>query len=90
MPPPPKGTPEYDLFVQRQRESHLGKVTSDETKKKISLAGMGNKRTLGHTRTEESKQKQSVAMKGRPKSEEHKQHMRKPKSEEHRKKIGIA
>lgn len=40
---PPKGTPEYDLWIQRLKESHkginLGKKHSEETKRKI---GKGN------------------------------------------------
>jgi len=90
MSPPQKGTPAYDLFVQRQRESHLGKITSDETKEKLRIAGMGNKRSLGWVHTEESKRKHSESTKGKSKSEETKLKMRKPKSEEHKRKIGLA
>jgi hypothetical protein len=90
MVPPIKGTPAYDLFVQRQRDAHLGKITSEETKEKLSAAGIGNKNSLGFIRSEESKRKQSKATKGKPKSEETKLKMRKPKSEEHKRKIGLA
>ena len=61
-----------------------------ETRQKISAAMMGNKSALGHKHSEISKQKMSMAFKGKPKSEEHKQKLRIPKSEEARLNMSIA
>jgi group I intron endonuclease len=47
-----------------------GRKASEETKKKKSLAMMGNKHLLGYVFSEESKQKLSLASKGRKDTEE--------------------
>ena len=68
MPPPPKGTPAWDVFIQKQRESHLGKydgeknpnfgkTNSPETRAKISAA------LKGHKISDETKEKLSVVRK---------------------------
>ena len=52
---------------------HFGKPLSDEHKKKLSKASIGNTYSLGHKHTDESKAKMSKARKGKKKSKEHKQ-----------------
>lgn len=44
-------------------EANKGRVHSEETKHKMSLAAMGLKRALGHKHSEESKMKMSLAIK---------------------------
>jgi len=68
----------------------LGKHHSEETKRKFSLARLGNKHSLGYKHTEYSKNLMSKSRKGVPKSEETKQKMKKPKSSEHIEKLRYA
>lgn len=47
-------------------KAHTGRVFSIEARKKMSEAKKGNKNAFGHRLSEESKQKISVAKRGRP------------------------
>lgn len=49
--------------IKKSAESRTGRKHSDETKRKMSLAAMGNKRWLGKHHKEESKRKMSEIMK---------------------------
>ena len=52
---------------QKLRESHLGKVASDETRKKMSESRMGDKNPMyGQTHSEETRRKISEAKNGKP------------------------
>ena len=57
---------------------------TEEYRRKLSLAHMGNTNTRGTVQSAETKKKISESLKGVPKSEETKAKMRKPKSEEAR------
>ena len=95
-------TPEYNMC--QTAGSSLGRKTSDETKEKLRLAGLGNKRSLGYRYSEEDKEKRRQARlgcrngPGSKRSEETKEKMRQAKlgrkrskfSEETRKKISRA
>jgi group I intron endonuclease len=50
---------------------HFGKPLSDEHKKKLAKASIGNTYSLGHKHTDEAKAKMSKARKGKKKSKEH-------------------
>lgn len=66
--------------IEKNRNAHLGKKHSEETKKKIIKA------LSGKTHSEETKQKQSEAAKGKPKT-----HLKgKPRSDETKRKIAEA
>jgi group I intron endonuclease len=84
-----------DETKQKISESHLGKTLSDEHKQKLSESQRGDKNhnfgktgenshMFGKIHSEGTKRKIGDAQLGIPKSEEHKQNMRKPKSEEHK------
>ena len=71
---------------EKLRQANLGKKKSEESKKKLSNSlkkayAEGRKMpwNLGKSASEESKRKASKALKGKPKSEEHKAKLRKPK-----------
>lgn len=81
----------WRLHERLQIESHLasghplsnsttggegGKVISDETKKKMSAALIGNQRTLGYKHKEQAKIKLSLFNTGKKLSEEHKEKLR--------------
>ena len=58
---------------------------SIEIRRKIGIASsLSNK---GRKQSDESRKKKSIALKGKPKSEEHKTKLRKPKTEEHKRKL---
>lgn len=61
-----------------------GRVISEETRKKQSLAKLGNKLTV------ETRKKQSLAKIGKKKSEKTRELMRKPKSPTHRKNMSMS
>lgn len=56
-----KLSPEH---IENMRLVRLGKKSSQETKRRISLSLIGNKRTAGHTLTEEHKRRVSESLKG--------------------------
>lgn len=67
-----KGTPTWNKglkmsqeFIETNRRVHTGVKLSEETKKKMSLAHMGNKSNTGRHIPEETKQKMSEAHKGK-------------------------
>ncbi len=72
---------EHPDFQRGKNSPLFGKNLSEEHKQKIKERG---KRRFQDPKERE---KISIANKGKPKSEEHKQKMRKPKSEEHKQKI---
>lgn len=80
----------------KQSNSMLGKKHTQQTKDKISKAKLGFKTALGkHWKLDKPfsilhKEKISIALKGKPKSEEHKNKLKKPKSEEHKKNMSKA
>ena len=59
-----------------------GGPLSESTRKKISKALLGKKHMLGKKHSEETKKMMSEVAKGKPKSESHKNNMRKPRSEQ--------
>lgn len=52
----------------KMSETHTGTHLSEETRKKIAVAQIGNKNGLGHCPTDEARAKMSAANKGVPKS----------------------
>lgn len=58
------------------RVANLGKVASEEAKRKMSEKSKGNTRASGSKRTDEFKQAVSLFQKGRPKPEETKKRMK--------------
>lgn len=62
-----KGKHHTEESKEKNRQAHLGKITSDETKQKLSMSNRG--RTL----SEEARHKVSEGLRGRKLSEEHKQ-----------------
>jgi len=65
----------YGYNVTDGGEGSSGYKHSDEAKKAISNAALGNKRPLGIKRSEETKRKMSEAGKGRTFSEEHRRNI---------------
>lgn len=59
-----------------------GGPMSEETRKKISNSLMGSQNMLGKKHSDETKKLMSEKAKGKPKSESHKQNLRKPKSDQ--------
>jgi hypothetical protein len=57
-------------------KNSLGKKTSNETKRKISESKKGNQNTKGRIMPEHEKKQRSIALKGKPKSEEWKQKLK--------------
>lgn len=66
-----------------------GGPLSEETKQKISKALLGSQHMLGKNHTEETKKLMSEKSKGKLKSENHKNNMKKPKSEQAKLNISI-
>lgn len=62
---------EFGYNSRQIPNSNIGLKFSDETKRKMSMAGKGHKRNLGQKRSEEYKKKLSEILKGRKQSEEH-------------------
>ena len=63
--PLPKDPKKKELWKQRQREAHLGKCLTEETKAKMSIARLGDKNpNWGKQLSKEAKAKQSAAMLG--------------------------
>lgn len=73
---PGKGVSPTEFNIQRIKETHTGKIVSDETRKKLSMANTGRVTTeetkeklrqanLGKTASEETRQKLSAVLKGR-------------------------
>jgi hypothetical protein len=58
MPPPKKGTPAWDIFIEKQRASHLGKYDGEKNP------------NFGKTHSAETRAKISAALEGHPISEE--------------------
>lgn len=52
---------------------HKGTKLSADTRRKISIAAMGNKNFLGHKLSDEHRQKLSASRKGKPLTKEHRQ-----------------
>lgn len=81
-------------------EGHSGKICSDDTKRKMSIARLGvklseaTKQKMRKPKSEEMKEKlrkpKTPGLKRRPMSEETKQKLRKPRPEEVKQKIRIA
>lgn len=65
--------PEYGYNLTKGGDGNLGWVPSEETRKRISEANMGNKSSVGRVMSEETRRKISNSKKGKPISEEHKQ-----------------
>jgi hypothetical protein len=71
-----------------QSKARIGKTHSEVTKKKISESQKGERNhQYGKQQSSESNQKRSVSLRGRHKSDETQQRMRKPKSPAHREKL---
>jgi group I intron endonuclease len=56
--------------VEKMRQANLGKKYSNETKAKVSASLIGNKRALGNVLSAETKEKMSIAHKGKAQSPE--------------------
>jgi group I intron endonuclease len=62
-----KKSPEH---VEKMRQANIGKKHSDKTKAKVSASLIGNKRALGNVLSTETRDKMSVAHKGKSQSPE--------------------
>lgn len=67
------------------REGGANGRASEETKKKMSKAQIGNKKMLGKNHSAETKVKMRLTRTGRKHTEETKEKLRKPKSQDHKK-----
>jgi len=65
----------YERSKQAARDANIGRKPSEETRKRISLAGKGHKRNLGRKPTEEHKMKIGLKSKGRKHTDEAKKKM---------------
>ena len=70
-----KGKKMTQEYIEANRQGHLGKKLSEETKKNMSLAHMGNKSFTGKTFTSEHLANLSKAKKGKPFSEIHRSNL---------------
>lgn len=77
LPPSQKGRKRSEETKEKLRgkRNALGTHPSEETRRKIALAKIGNKNALGHKQTDEEKKKKSIAMKGRVLTVEHKKRL---------------
>lgn len=64
------GVKKSKSHIENMRKANLGKKYNDETKAKISASLIGNKRALGNVLSTETKDKMSVAHKGKAQSPE--------------------
>lgn len=72
-----RGIKRDPILMANLAEFNRGKPKSEETKRKIGLAGKGRQTWLGKTHTQESKNKISKAKFGKKHTEEHKMKIRK-------------
>lgn len=75
--PPPKDPIKRAAWLQKNREAHIGKTVSQETRDKISASSKGQEKPhfKGKPLSEEHKRKVSEGMKGMEFSEEHKRNL---------------
>lgn len=64
------GVKKSKSHIENMRKANLGKKYNDETKAKISASLIGNKRALGNVLSTETRDKMSVAHKGKAQSPE--------------------
>lgn len=64
------GVKKSKSHIENMRKANLGKKHSDETKAKVSASLIGNKRALGNVLSTETRDKMSVAHKGKAQSPE--------------------
>lgn len=76
------GVPKSQEHIEKIRKGNIGKKRSDETKRRMSIAKLGNTNMLGKKHSEDTKAKMKKS-----KSEEIKGKKRKPMSEETKEKI---
>jgi len=61
----------HRIIKNETRLKLKNRIISKETRKKMSLAGKGNKHNLGHKHSDESKMKMSIALKGKNLGKKH-------------------
>jgi len=59
--PPPKDPIKYAMWLQRNKDSHRGKILPEATRKKMSESRKGNKNNLGNIASAETRKKMSKA-----------------------------